>query len=186
MLGADDEVRVERPGRRLVRCLATQLLEEPGGQPQRRVRLDRLEPLAQPGERGQGGRRDRGDGACLLDGRRPQRAVHGAPRRDRGAQRIHRAGGRWQAPQDVEHLRGERGAGEVRIGLPVAGPEELRDLRVRAALDELADRIPAVLEAPGLAVDHRQRRLAGEHPLQAGREGARRGFHLRGRVYREP
>ena len=68
-------------------------------------------------------------------------------------------------------------AGEVRIGLPLAGPQQLGDLRVRAALDELADRVAAVLEAAGLAVDHGERRLAGQDALQPGRVGAFVGIH---------
>ena len=73
VLGADDEVRVERPRRRFIRPLAAQLVQEAGCQPQRRVRLDRLVALAQARERRQRGRRDGGDRPRLLDRRRPQR-----------------------------------------------------------------------------------------------------------------
>ena len=86
-----------------------------------------------------------------------------------------RAGGR----QDL------RGSGRARRGehrSPVAGPQQLGDLRVRAVLDELADPVAAVLEPAAFAVDHREARLAGHDALQAGRvgSGSLAGFGRRG------
>ena len=43
--------------------------------------------------------------------------------------------------------------GEPVVGLPVAGPQQVRDGVVGAALDEVADPVAAVQEATALAVD---------------------------------
>jgi hypothetical protein len=42
----------------------------------------------------------------------------------------------------------------------------------RTALDELTDRVAAILEATGFPVDHGELRLTGDHALQAWGEAA--------------
>ena len=58
-------------------------------------------------------------------------------------------------------------ARELGVRHPLARPEQLRDRRVGPALDQLADGVPAVEEAAGLAVDVRERGLAGDDALEA-------------------
>ena len=77
---------------RRVGPLAGELVEEALDEIERRIGLDRLLALADPGERRQRRRRERGQGACLLDGRRPVEVLRRAPRGDRGPQRVHRLG----------------------------------------------------------------------------------------------
>src|SRR4029078_12816746 len=66
VLGADDEVGVERPRRAWLRLRARELVEEALNEVQARIRVDRVVPRAQPRERGERGRRERGQGARLL------------------------------------------------------------------------------------------------------------------------
>ena len=56
MLGADDEVRVERPCRPGVRPRTGELVQEPLDEVERRVGIDRLLAGPQSGEGGQRGR----------------------------------------------------------------------------------------------------------------------------------
>ena len=96
MLGADDEVGIERPRGPSVGTGARQLVEEALGQVERRVGLDRLLAGTQSREGGEGTRRERGQGGRLLDGRWPGQILDGAPRGHGGPQRVHRLGGRRQ------------------------------------------------------------------------------------------
>ena len=179
VLGADNEVRVQRPRRRRVGPLAAQLVQEARSEPQVRIGRNRLLAVTQAGEgRQHGGRRCR-DGARLVDRGWPRHAGACTPGRDRGAQGIHRAGSRWQAAQHVHHLRRQRSAREARARVPVPRPQELGDRGIGPSLDQLADRIAAVVEPARLAIDRREGRLSGDDPLQPGREGVVRGIHLR-------
>jgi hypothetical protein len=168
MLGADDEVGVEGAGRRLVGPHASQLVQEPGRQVQRRIRVNRLAPVTKPGESGQSRWSKSSDGTRLLNCGRPGGALHGAPDRDSSAQRIHSRGARREEPELVHHLLRQWGAGQIRFGRPFPGPQQLGDLGVAAALDELADRVPAVMEPSPLAVDPCQKRFSCHHVLQSG------------------
>ena len=177
VLRAHHEVRVNGSRRGLIRPLAPQLVQEAVGQAQLWIGLDWLRPIAQAREGRQCGRREGRDRTRLVHRRRPERSLHRSPRRDGGAQRVHGVGVRRQAPENLDNLGGQWRAGQVRIGAPFARPQELGDLRVGAALDELAYRIAAVLETTGLTIDHREGGLAGQHALQPGRIGALGGFH---------
>ena len=61
---------------------------------------------------------------------------------------------------------------ELRAGMPLARPEQVRDLGVRPALDELADRVAAVEEPAVLAVDKADRALGAMTPSRPGRDRA--------------
>ena len=75
MFGADDEVRIEGPGRRRVGLLALQLVQEALGEIERRIGLDRVLALPDPDERRERGRRERGQRPRLVDGRRPRLTI---------------------------------------------------------------------------------------------------------------
>ena len=161
MLRSDDEVRVERPGRPGVGSRARQLVEEAFDQVERRVRLDRLIPGTEPGEGRQRRGRERGQGAGLVDRRRPRQVLGRAPGRDGGPQRVHRLG---RCREGAQHGH-DRAAGSGRsrsrwVGVPVAGPQQVRDGRVGPVGDEVADPVAAVQQPAALAIDEAQAGLA--------------------------
>ena len=93
----------------------------------------------------------------------------GAPDRDRRPQRVHRVGVRRKRPERHEDRLGDGRRVELDAGMPLAGPQQVGDLGVRAAGDELADRVAAVQEAAVLAVDEADRALGADDALEAGR-----------------
>jgi hypothetical protein len=135
VLGADDEVRVERTRRGGVGTRAAELVQESLGERQGGIGFDRLLAVTDAGECGQRARRERGHRARLVDRRRPQAASHGAPGRDSGSQRVHGIGSPREAAQDLDDGRGQRSARKLRVGLPLARPQQLGDLAVRAVGD---------------------------------------------------
>ena len=77
----------------------------------------------------------------------------------------------------VEALSERTGLGDgcgrqAGAGIPVAGPQQVRDDRVRAVLDEVADPVAAIREAAVRAVDLAEGRLAGDDALETGGVGA--------------
>jgi hypothetical protein len=171
VLGAHDEVRIERPGRAVVRPRTRHLVEEARDEVERGVRLDRLLAAPQPGERGQGRRHERRQGACLLRGRWPWQVLRRSPRRHGGAQRVHRLGRRRQGSQDREHRRRERRGRQVMLRIPVAGPEQVRDGGIRAVRDEIPDAIAPVQQPSALAIDVGEAGLTGDDAFEAGGVG---------------
>ena len=75
---------------------------------------------------------------------------------------------RGTARSTVITVSGTGAVGSRYARIPVAGPEQVRDDRVRAVLDEIADPVAAVEQSPALAVDLAERGLAGEDALEAG------------------
>ena len=172
MLGADDEVGVERSGRARVGPLAVELVEEALDEVERRVRLDRLLAGPQPGERGQRRRRERR--SAPGPARRSAATAGPGPRptpRPRSGARPSASVEAGSARSTVMTAAGSAPVASRCDGIPVAGPEQVRDRRVRAVLDEVADPVAAVDQAAALAVDLAERRLAGDDALEAGRVG---------------
>ena len=128
VLGADDEVGVERPRGPGVGTLAIELVEEALDEVERRVRIDRFEAPAEAPECRQCGRREGRERASLFGGRRPGQLLGGAPHGDRGPQRVHRRGVLRQLTKGAHHGLGHRGAGHSHAGVPVTGPQQVRDL----------------------------------------------------------
>ena len=95
--------------------------------------------------------------ACSTRGR-PGRAVASAPHRDGGAQRVHGVRVGRQVAQPGEDAVVQRCAGQVRLGGPTVGPEQLGDLGERALAHELSDGIATVEEPAVVAVDEGQAR----------------------------
>ena len=63
-------------------------------------------------------------------------------------------------------------AGRQAVGrVPLAGPQQVRDRRIRAALDEVADPVAAIHQPAALAIDLAEGRLAGDDALEARRVG---------------
>ena len=59
--------------------------------------------------------------------------------------------------------------------IPVARPEEIRDGRIGAVGDKIADPVATVQEASALPIDVPERALAGDDTFEAGCIGARFG-----------
>ena len=76
---------------------------------------------------------------------------------------------------DISAGSGNGGRGEAGIAVPLAGPQEVGDLRVRAAIDEIADPIPAVEEPSVRPVDEPDRAFGPDNALEAGRVRPRVG-----------
>ena len=56
-------------------------------------------------------------------------------------------------------------------GVPIAGPQEVRDRRIRAALHEITDPVAAIEQPAALAIDEGEAGLAGDDALEAGEKG---------------
>jgi hypothetical protein len=167
VLGADDEVGIQRPGRGDVRPDPIELIQEPRGEVERGVGGDRVEAPAQAPEGGQDGRCDRRHGARLIDRRRPGHVLSGTPGADAGAQRIHGMGVRREQPQTGLDIVRQGRAWQMRLRWPLTGPQQLGDLRVRAVLDQVADGVAAIEQSAGGAVHERDGGLPGQNALEA-------------------
>ena len=172
MFGADHEVGVEGTGRRRVGPLAAELVQEPLGQAQRRVGIDRLLAVDAGGRTRPARWCERRQRARLLDGRRPQGAVT-APHAETAVRRasigLAVAGRRRRTSRPAPAGARRRGAHRPSSHPSTAAP---RPGRTCPLGHQLADRIAPILEAAAVAVDHGQRRLPGQDPLQARRERA--------------
>ena len=167
MLGADDEVGIERPGRRIIGPFAVELIEEPGDEVELGVGGDRLLAGPQPCERGECGGRERSQRPGLPRGRRPGELLGGSPHGDRRPERVHRLGGPRQGPEGDEHgIRHGRGR-QVVARIPLASPQEVRHGGIRPVLDEVADPVAAIEELARLAVHVAERCLRRYDALKA-------------------
>ena len=120
VLGADDEVGVERARRAGVRTGPRELVQEALDEVERRIRVDRFLALAEARERGERRRRERRQRSGLLDGRRLGQVCHRAPDRDGRPQRVHRLRRRGQRPQRGQDGPGDRRRREAVDGIPFA------------------------------------------------------------------
>ena len=172
VLGADDEVGVEGPGGRRFGWPARELVEKAFDEIERRIGVNRLLALADPGERRERRGRERGQRASLLDGRRVRQCLCGAPRGDGRPERIHRLRRHRQCAEGGHDRVANGPRRQSRTWIPVAGPEEVCHGRIGAMLDEIADPVAAIRQPPLGTVDLRERGLAGQDALEPGRVGA--------------
>ena len=186
MLRADDEVGVERPGGPGVRPRAVELVEEALDQVERR----------DPGSIGSCPARSRANAAsadgenevsaraCSMVGGHGRSCV--APHAEtavRSASIGLVVGG---SARRTVMTAGGIGRGRQPMGrVPVAGPQQVRDRRVGAVGDEVADPIAAVEQPAALAVDVAQARLAGDDAFEAGGVRARSRASARRRHVRQ-
>ena len=171
MLGADDEVRIERPGRARRRA----------GSPVSWYRKPATRSSDGSGSIGSWPARSRAN-AASADGEKAVSARacstvggHGrscvAPQAEtavRSASIGLVVGG--QRPQRRSSPAAGTGAvGEAVARIPLAGPQQVRDRRVGAVLDEVADPVAAIQQPAALAVDVGEAGLAGDDALEARR-----------------
>ena len=143
-----DEVGIEGPRSGRVRLAAGELIEEPRRKVLCRVRADRREASPDAGERRQRGGGECGQTAGLLEARRPPHAKARGVDRQCGPESVHRMHIPRHFAQGDPHRVGDTLRGQAGGCGPASRPQQLGDLGVRAAFDQVSDAVAAVKETP--------------------------------------
>jgi len=177
VLGVQDHVHVHEARRFRSRALSLQHVQEVGGMAQSRIRRHRRAAVADVIVRSDDHRHLRREPETLAQRGRGRVVGHlgveGRERRDRGAQHVHRMG-TCERADDVVRGGRQRARGlqlrverfELGACRQLAVEEQVAGFLERRALGQVVDRIAAIEEFTGAAVDEADARAVEIHALQ--------------------
>ena len=153
MFRTHHQVGIQRACSCRIGLLVVKLLQECGRDTKARLRIYGLKSLSQSRECSECRWRKRGNALRLVGGWWPAESLSCAPYRDGGAQRIHWMGVGREQSKCRENRWGNLLRGELCVRVPLAGQQEIKNVRVVPLGHDLFNRIPAIQESTCRPVD---------------------------------